>query len=133
MASANMVVLMGNLTRDPELRHTQSGMAVCGFGLAVNEKYKTKDGESKEDVVFIDCNAWGRTAEIINQYLSKGSGVHIIGKIRYESWNDTQGNKRSKHSVTVQSFQFIGSKQTASNESAGQRDDQQPEPDEIPF
>lgn len=108
MASFNKVLLMGNLTRDIEIRHTSSNMAVANGGLAVNRKYKTKDGQSAEEVVFVDFEAWGRTAEVMGQYLSKGSPVFIEGRLKLEEWEDKNGGgKRSKLRVTVESFQFL--------------------------
>jgi len=110
MASFNKVMLMGNLTRDIEIRHTPSNTAVGNFGLAVNRKYKTQSGEQREEVAFIDCEAWGRTAEVMAQYLSKGRPVFIEGRLKFDQWEDRNGGgKRSKLSVVVDNFQFIDS------------------------
>jgi len=110
MASFNKVMLMGNLTRDIEIRHTPSNTAVGNFGLAVNRKYKTQSGEQREEVAFIDCEAWGRTAEVMAQYLSRGRPVFIEGRLKFDSWEDKNGGgKRSKLSVVVDNFQFIDS------------------------
>jgi len=110
MASFNKVMLMGNLTRDIEIRHTPSNTAVGNFGLAVNRKYKTQSGEQREEVAFIDCEAWGRTAEVMAQYLAKGRPVFVEGRLKFDSWEDKNGGgKRSKLSVVVDNFQFIDS------------------------
>jgi single-strand DNA-binding protein len=111
MASYNKVLLMGNLTRDPQLKYTPAQMAICEFGLAVNRKWKSQSGEQKEEVNFIDCTAWGRTGEVINQYFTKGKPIFIEGRLKYDSWEDKQGGgKRSKVTVVVENFQFIGGK-----------------------
>lgn len=109
MASFNKVILMGNLTRDPQLRYTPANMAVCDFGVATNRKYKTGSGEEREDVCFVDCSAWGKQAEVINQYLTKGRGIMLEGRLKLDQWDDKQGGgKRSKLTVVVESFQFVG-------------------------
>lgn len=109
MASYNKVLLMGNLTRDPQLKYLPSQMAVVEFGIAVNRKYRTSSGEDREEVNFIDCTAWGKTGETINQYLQKGKPIFIEGRLKYDSWEDKQGGgKRSKLTVVVDNFQFIG-------------------------
>lgn len=106
----NKVMLMGNLTRDVEVRHTGSNTAVGNFGLAVNRKYKTKDGDQKEEVTFVDCEAWGRTAEVMGQYLAKGRPVLIEGRLKLDEWEDKKdGSKRSKLRVVVENFQFVDS------------------------
>jgi single-strand DNA-binding protein len=111
VASFNQIILVGNLTRDPQLRFLPSNMALCDFGVAVNEKYKTKSGEERENVLFVDCVAWGKQAEVITQHMQKGSPILVSGKLKLETWEDKNGGgKRSKHTVSVDSFQFIGSK-----------------------
>lgn len=120
MASFNKVMLMGNLTRDIEIRHTPSNTAVGNFGLAVNRKYKTQSGEQREEVAFIDCEAWGRTAEVMAQYLSKGRPVFVEGRLKFDSWDDKNGGgKRSKLSVVVDNFQFIDSGSGGGNQGGG--------------
>lgn len=120
MASFNKVMLMGNLTRDIEIRHTPSNTAVGNFGLAVNRKYKTQSGEQREEVAFIDCEAWGRTAEVMAQYLSRGRPVFIEGRLKFDSWEDKNGGgKRSKLSVVVDNFQFIDSNSGGGNQASG--------------
>jgi single-strand DNA-binding protein len=108
-ASFNKVMLMGNLTRDIEVRHVSGDMAVANFGLAVNRRFRTKDGEQREEVTFVDCEAWGRAAEIMSQYLKKGSGVFISGRLKLDTWQDKEsGQNRSKLKVVVEEFQFVG-------------------------
>lgn len=109
MASYNKVLLMGNLTRDPEVRYTPKGMAVAQIGLAVNRQWTSETGEQKEEVVFIDVDVWGKQAETINQYMTKGSPIFIEGRLRLDTWDDKQtGQKRSKLKVVCERFQFIG-------------------------
>jgi len=109
MASLNLVIIGGNLTRDPELRFTPKGLAVADFGVAVNRKWKTDSGELKEEVSFIDCSAFGRTAENIVQYFRKGGSIIIEGRLKQETWEDRQdGRKRSKLKVFVSIFHFAG-------------------------
>lgn len=108
--SFNKVLLMGNLTRDPEMRHLpNSNTAVTKFGLAVNRRFRTADGEQREEVTFVDCDAFGRTAEMMSQYLKKGRPVFIEGHLRLDTW-EKDGQKQSKLKVVVDSFQFIDSK-----------------------
>ena len=104
----NRTILMGNLTRDVELRYLQGGSAVASTGLAINRRYKKQDGGQGEEVCFIDITFFGRTAEIANQYLSRGRRVLIEGRLKFEQWTDQQGVKRSKHTVQVESVQMIG-------------------------
>ncbi len=110
MASFNKVILAGNLTRDPELRYTPRGTAVAKLGLAVNRTFKTESGESKDEVAFIDVEAFGRQAEVLSQYLRKGRPILMEGRLRYDTWDDKQsGAKRSKLSVVLESFTFLDS------------------------
>ncbi len=108
MASYNKVLLMGNLTRDIELKHIAGNQAVAEIGLAVNRRYRTKEGEDREETTFVDCEAWGRTAEVMKQYLTKGRPVFIEGRLKLDQWTDKDGGKRSKMRVVVESFQFVG-------------------------
>jgi single-strand DNA-binding protein len=109
MASFNQVILMGNLTRDVQLRHTPSQTAIAEFGIACNRKFKAGDGSDREEVTFVDCAAWGKTGEIINQYFTKGRPIFVQGRLKYDQWEDKNGGgKRSKLSVVVDNFQFIG-------------------------
>lgn len=105
----NKVILIGRIVRDPELKSTQSGALYCRFSLAVNKTF-TQNGEKKEDVSFIDCVAWQRLAEIINQYAKKGKQICVEGRLNQRSWTDDQGNNRSALSVVVESMQLLGSK-----------------------
>src|SRR2546427_8966037 len=110
MANFNKVILAGNLTRDPELRYTPKGTAIAKIGLAINRTWKNETGETKEEVTFVDVDAFGRTAEIIAQYLKKGRPILMEGRLRYETWEDKQTNqKRSKLGVVLETFQFIDS------------------------
>jgi len=108
-ANFNRVILMGNLTRDPELRNLPSGMAVTSIGLAVNDRFKNKQTDQWEERPnFIDCECFGRTAENINKYFSKGKPIFIEGKLRFDQWEDKQtGQKRSKLKVVIDTFQFV--------------------------
>ena len=108
MASFNKVILMGNLTRDPELRYTPSNVAICKFSIAVNRQYTTASGEKREEVDFIECEMWGRRGEVINQYLRKGNPIFVEGRLRLDRWEDQQGNKKSRLLVTAENFEFIG-------------------------
>jgi single-strand DNA-binding protein len=109
MASFNRVFLMGNLTRDPQLKYLPSQTAVAEFGLAMNRKFRTQQGEDREEVTFVDCAAFGKTADVINQYFTKGKPIFIEGRLKYDSWEDKQGGgKRSRLTVVVENFQFIG-------------------------
>ena len=114
MASYNRVVLLGNLTRDPELRYIPSGMAVSDIGLAVNDRVKRND-QWVEEATFVDVTLWGRTAEIANEYLSKGSPVLIEGRLKLETW-EKDGQKRSKLKVVGEKLQLIGSRGGSSGE-----------------
>ena len=109
MPNLNKVMLMGNLTRDPELRYTPSNTPVCKLGLAVNRRYKTQSGEKQEETTFVDCTAFGKTAEVLNQYLKKGRPVYLEGRLKLNQWQDQQGNNRSKLEVIVESFEFLDS------------------------
>ena len=111
MASYNKVLLMGNLTRDPEMKYLPSGTAVANFGMAISERYTDRQsGEQRENVCFVDVEAWDRQAEVVNEYLSKGSPVFIDGSLKFESWETEDGTKRSKLKVRLIRFQFIGGK-----------------------
>ena len=107
MANYNKVMLMGNLTRDPQLSYTPNQLAIVDFGLAVNRKWKGQDGSQRDETCFVDCTAFGKTAETINKYLSKGRPVFIEGRLTFDSWTGQDGTKRSKLKVTVENFQFL--------------------------
>lgn len=109
MASYNKVILVGNLTRDPELRYTPKGMAIAKIGLAVNRSWSNEAGEKKEEVTFVDVDAFGRQAETLAQYMKKGSPLLVEGRLKLDQWDDKQtGQKRSKLGVVVEGFQFLG-------------------------
>lgn len=108
MANFNKVILMGNLTRDIELRHTQSGMAIAKFGMAINRRSSTQSGEQRESTCFVDLTAFGKQAELLNQYVRKGSPLFIDGRLEYSTWESQDGGKRSKLEVIVENFQFMG-------------------------
>lgn len=108
MANFNKVILAGNLTRDPQLSYLPSGTPVCEFGLAINRKWKSQTGEMKEEVCFVDCRAFGRPGETINQYMTKGRPILVEGRLRFEQWEGKDGQKRSRLSVVAEGFQFLG-------------------------
>ena len=107
MSSFNKILLMGNITRDPQLKYLPSNTPVVEFGLAVNRKFKRQDGSPGEEVMFVDCNAFARTAEVINQYFHKGDPIFIEGRLQLDTW-EKDGQKRSKHKVFIESFEFVG-------------------------
>ena len=112
MTSFNKTILMGNLTKDPEIRYTPSGTAVANFALAVNHRYKQGD-EMRDEVCFIDIVVFGKQAENCGQYLSKGQGVIIDGRLQQRRWESEDGQKRSKHEVVAQSVQFLPKRQSS--------------------
>jgi single-strand DNA-binding protein len=114
MASFNKVILLGNLTRDPEVRYTPKGSAVCDLGLAVNRQYTLDSGEKREEVTFVDVVLWARLAEIAGEYLKKGRPVFIEGRLQLDTWDDKQsGQKRTKLRVVGESMQLLGSRPAA--------------------
>lgn len=108
MASFNRVILAGNLTRDPELSYLPSNTALCKFGLATSRRYRDKDGNPKEDTCFVDLTAFGRQAEVINQYMAKGRSILVEGRLNFRQWTDKEGKNRSKLDVVVENFTFLG-------------------------
>jgi single-strand DNA-binding protein len=110
MASYNRVILVGNLTRDPELRYTPTGTPVCDVGLAVNDRYKNPNGEWVEQTTFVDVTLWSRPAEVAGEYLNKGSPVLIEGRLKLDSWEGKDGEKRSKLRVVCERMQMLGGK-----------------------
>jgi len=137
MANFNKILLMGNLTRDPQLTYLPSQTAVVEFGLAVNRKWTGKDGEGKEETCFVDCRAFGRLAENINKYLTKGRPLFVEGRLTFDSWTAQDGTKRSKHRVTVENFQFLpggaGAGAGQGQKIADSKENQQTSEDDIPF
>lgn len=113
----NKVIMMGNLTRDVELRYLPSGSALATIGLASNRRFKKQDGSQGEEVCFVDVKLFGRTAEVANQYLRKGSRVLIEGRLTLETWNDQSGAKRSKHTITAENMQMLDSRSSSEDHS----------------
>src|SRR6201984_2156887 len=127
MASFNKVILLGNLTRDPEVRYTPKGSAVCDLGIAVNRVYTTEGGERREDVTFADVVLWARLAEIAGEYLRKGRPVFIEGRLQMDSWDDKQsGQKRTKLRVVGESMQLLGSRPSGTGAAEAAGEDRQP-------
>ena len=121
MPNLNKVMLMGNLTRDPEIKYTPKGTAIANFGLAVNRNYTTEGGEKREEVTFIDLEAFGRTAEVIGEYFKKGRPIFIEGRLKLDTWDDKQsGQKKSKLRVIVDSFEFLGSREGGAGGGGGE-------------
>lgn len=108
MANFNKVMLMGNLTRDPQLSYTPNQTAVVDFGMAINRKWTGQDGQSRDETCFVDCRMFGRRAEVVNKYCKKGNPLFVEGRLTFDSWEAQDGTKRSKHRVTVENFEFIG-------------------------
>jgi single-strand DNA-binding protein len=141
MASYNKVLLLGNLTRDPQLSYTPNQTAVVDFGIATNRKWTGQDGSAREETCFVDCRAFGKQAETINKYLAKGRGVFIEGRLTYDTWTAQDGTKKSRHRVTVESFQFLpgtggqpGGQQNSAPDAKAQSDvNPPPNDDDIPF
>ena len=122
MASVNKTILIGNLTRDVELKFTPKGTAIAQVGLALNHVYKTESGEKREEVTFVDVELWGKTAELAGQYLKKGSQVYFEGRLKMDSWDDkATGQKRSKLKIVADTMQFLGSKSDSQSAPAQQR------------
>src|SRR5215207_8539921 len=116
MPSFNKVMLIGNLTRDPQVKQLPSQMVVAEFGMAMNRRYRTAAGEDKEEVCFVDCAAFGKQAETIVQWCKKGKQLFVEGRLKFDTWEDRSGGaKRSKISVVVENFQFLGSRDDAFN------------------
>jgi len=118
----NKVILIGRLTRDPELKSTNSGSFFCKITLAVNRSFYRKEGDVKEEVGFFDCIAWGKTAEIISKYLQKGRRVGIDGFLRFSSWENQEGKKQSKVEIQIENFQFLESRNGAQGASMDNQD-----------
>lgn len=133
MRGFSKAIITGNLTRDPELRNTPNGASVCSFSVAVNRVYRDSNGEQKEDVSFIDCSAWGKLGEMINQYAKKGSGVLVSGRLDQRSWEDkTSGQKRSRVEIVVEDFNFTGSAPSGSVSASVDTPAPSDVPDDIP-
>ena len=127
MANLNKVLLMGNLTRDPEVRYTPKGTAVTELGIAVNRIYTGENGEKREEVTFVDVTVWGRTAENVGEYLRKGRPVFIEGRLQLDSWEDKQsGQKRNKLKVVADNVQFLGSRGSSGGAGGPEEGDEAP-------
>ncbi|MGJ8639632.1 MAG: single-stranded DNA-binding protein [Opitutaceae bacterium] len=126
MASFNKVILMGNLTRDPETRVTASGLTICKLGLAVSRVFSTKDGERREETTFVDIDAFGKQAEVITKYMRKGKPIHVEGRLKLDQWEGQDGQKRSKLSVVLENFQFVGGRDDGDSNSGGGYDRSSP-------
>jgi len=135
MASYNKVLIMGNLTRNPELRFTPSGTAVCDLSLAINESYQNKAGESVEKTVFVEIVVWGKQAESSSEYLQKGSAAFVEGRLQLDTWESKEGEKRSKLRVRADRVQFIGNNEkrahTQSSGDSGPIPKDAPPPEDI--
>lgn len=121
MASFNKVILIGNLTRDPELKYLPKGTAVCNLSMAVNRRWKTEAGEDREDVYFADCKAFGKQAETISQYVKKGHPLMIEGRLTREEWEDKSGGKKSATRIMIESFQFLKGRDEGAHDAAPRR------------
>lgn len=119
MASYNRIVLVGNLTRDPELSYTPANTAVCKFGIATNRKWKDREGNEREEVCFVDCTLFGRGGEVFNQYMNKGRQVLVEGRLELNQWTTPEGDKRSKHGVFVENFTFLGTGEGGGSQRGG--------------
>src|SRR5262245_29914930 len=119
MANFNKVILLGNLTRDIELRYSQGGLAIAKLGMAINRRTSSQDGEQKETTCFVDLTAFGKQAEVLNQYVGKGSPLFVEGRLEYSTWDAQDGGKRSKLEVVIENFQFVGAPRGAGGSGAG--------------
>ena len=141
MPNLNKAMIIGTLTRDPETKHTPKGTVIASFSLAVNRNYTTESGEKREEATFLDCEAWGKLAEIVGQYCKKGGSIYVEGRLKVESWDDKEtGKKRSKTKIVVENMQLLGGKRQESAPAPQQREGVRPtdpdldaQPDEIPF
>lgn len=134
MPSVNIVVLAGNLVRDPELRYTPNGAAVCDFSLAINRRWKDAGGNPKEEVSFFDCTAWAKTADLVSQYLRKGSAALVEGELRQERWEDDRtGQSRSRVKVNVGRVTFLGRKADGAPSGGAAQPEEPPVDENIPF
>jgi single-strand DNA-binding protein len=126
MANLNKVMLIGNLTRDPEVRYTPKGTAVADIGLAINRYFQNDNGERQEETTFVDVTLWGKQAELAQQYLGKGRPVYIEGRLQLDSWQDKDGQKRNKLKIVCENMQFLGSRDGGgSGGGGGQREEEE--------
>jgi len=129
MPNINVCILAGNLTRDPAISYTPNQTAVADFGLAINRQWRDKSGGKKQETCFLDCRAFGKTAENIQKFFSKGNPIFVQGRLTLDEWTAQDGTKRSKHRITVENFQFIG----GSDRTDSPDDKPTTEDDSIPF
>jgi single-strand DNA-binding protein len=133
MPNLNKVHLIGHITRDVELRYTQSGTAVADFGLAINRHYTTQSGEKKEETCFVDVTFWDKQAETLQEYVGKGDPLYVEGRLKLDRWESNDGQKRSKLGVVGQGFQFLGSGERKQGERKPQSEPEDVPDEEIPF
>lgn len=132
MASLNKVLLMGNMTRDPQLSYLPSQTPVVEFGLAISRKFKKQDGSQGEETCFVDCQMFGKRAEVVNKYFKKGEPIFVEGRLKFDQWNAQDGSKRSKLRVFVENFEFIGRGGSGGGGVGGRQDDFVPANDAEP-
>jgi single-strand DNA-binding protein len=133
MPSFNRVTLIGNLTRDPQLKQLPSSTTVAEFGLATSRRYRTAGGEDREEVCYVDCAAFGKQADVIGQYCKKGRPLFVEGRLKFDQWDDKQSmSKRTKLSVVVENFQFLGGRDDGSEGSGGKQEQLWKDPDAAP-
>lgn len=125
-------IITGNLTRDPELRTTPNGAQVCAFAVAVNRTYRDNSGNNQESVSFIDCVAWNKAAEIINQYAKRGTGILVSGRLEQRSWEGKDGQKRSRTEIVVEDFNFLGGSNAGGGNMSAGADSAEAPADEVP-
>jgi len=131
MPSYNRLILMGHLTRDPQLSYLPSQVAVCDFGIATNRKWSGQDGNKQEEVCFVDCKMFGKRAEVIQKYSLKGDLLLVEGRLRLDTWKDADGNNRSKHRVIIDNFEFMSTGEPKPKEQA--TPEAEDDSDIIPF
>lgn len=137
MPDFNRVILAGNLTRDPETRNA-GGTTVCNFGLAINRRWRDRDGQQQEETTFVDCTAWGRTGEALAEHQGKGDAVLVEGRLTLDRWQDREGGNRQKLKVTAERIQFLGGGRGRDGNQSGRQQRHEPEtggvdPDTVPF
>ena len=129
MPNLNKVMIMGNLTRDPEIKYTPKGMAIAHFGVAVNRVWSNEAGEKQEEVTFIDIEMFGRKAEVVGEYFKKGKPIYVEGRLKLDSWDDkTSGQKKSKLKVVGETFEFLGSREGGGGGGGGEQGESHGEP-----
>lgn len=131
MANFNRVIIVGNLTRDPELRVTPQGLSICKLSLAVNRNYRTSSGEDREETTFVDVDAFGKPAEIISKYMAKGRPILVEGRLKTDSWTNQAGEKRSKLKIVLENFQFMGGRGDDAGDSSRSGHSSAPQRNEV--